>query len=96
VDFSYEIIHKPQSQGSFDYGGILVLILIVIGIVGVIAVVKRRKRKQQIHETKPSDKKIDSKVEIEQNASALNILKGRLARGEISKDEYDKLKKEFT
>ena len=97
VNFSYEIIPNPQSQGSYGYGVILVLILIVVGIViGVAVVIRKRKRKPQVSETKTSDEKIEPSVETEQNERALNILKGRLAKGEITKKEYDKLKKEFT
>jgi uncharacterized membrane protein len=95
VNFSYEIIQKPQYQSSYEYGSILSLILIVIGIV-VVAVIIKRKRKPQVNQTKTIDKKIESSVETEQNEKALSILKGRLAKGEITKEEYDKLKKEFT
>lgn len=97
VNFSYEIIPNPQAQGSYGYGGILVLILIVVGIViGVTVVIRKRKRKPQVSETKTKDEKIEPSAETEQNERALNILKGRLAKGEITKEEYDKLKKEFT
>jgi uncharacterized membrane protein len=64
-------------------------------VVGVI-VIRKRKRKPQVSETKTSDEKIEPSVETEQNERALNILKGRLVKGEITKEEYDKLKKEFT
>jgi len=36
-----------------------------------------------------------SDINKEQNAKSLKILKERLARGDISKEEYDELKKEF-
>lgn len=32
---------------------------------------------------------------IPKRQSNLDVLKGRLAKGEITKDEYDKLRKEF-
>ncbi len=38
----------------------------------------------------------DSSEISEQNARSLKILKERLAKGEITKEEYDELKKEFT
>ena len=36
-----------------------------------------------------------SAVKKEQDINSLKIVKERLAKGEISKDEYDDLKKEF-
>lgn len=97
VNFSYEIIQNPQSQGAYGYGWILVLILIVVSIViGVTVVIKKRRRKPQVSEIKTEDGKMKQSIEIEQNERALNILKGRLVKGEITKEEYDKLKKEFT
>ncbi|QLH03819.1 hypothetical protein C5F47_05255 [Nitrosopumilus cobalaminigenes] len=35
------------------------------------------------------------KIKNDQNNNSLNILKTRLAKGEITKAEYDELKKEF-
>lgn len=94
VNFSYEIIQKPQYQDSYGYGGILSLILIVV-IVVVIAVVIKKKRKPKTSQTNTVVEKIEPSVETEQNERALSILKGRLAKGEITKKEYDELKKEF-
>ena len=36
-----------------------------------------------------------SEINNEQNTKSLKILKERLARGDVSKEEYDELKKEF-
>jgi len=44
---------------------------------------------------KPSKKNNKTKSEKEHDAKALSILKERLARGTISKEEYSKLKEEF-
>lgn len=46
----------------------------------------KNKSKSETNDTKPSDEK---------NLHYLGILKERLAKGEISKEEYDELKKEF-
>lgn len=44
---------------------------------------------------KPRKKSAKTKLEKEHDAKALSILKERLARGNISKEEYSKLKEEF-
>ncbi len=44
---------------------------------------------------KPHKKNAKTKLEKEHDAKALSILKERLARGNISKEEYGKLKEEF-
>lgn len=50
-----------------------------------------------LNQTPKDETKNDESSEInEQNAKSLKILKERLAKGEITKEEYDELKKEFT
>ncbi len=52
-------------------------------------------RDVKITKLKPRKKSTKTKLEKEQDAKALSILKERLAKGTVSKDEYDRLKKEF-
>ncbi len=74
----------PQGSGHMmGYGGGMFMWLFWIFIVGVIAyfVFDRRKHNQNVK---------DSSVE-----SPIEILKKRYARGEITKEEFDRLKKEL-
>ncbi|WP_218841250.1 SHOCT domain-containing protein [Nitrosopumilus cobalaminigenes] len=81
---------------------LLVLILFVIPIIVVIAIVASRKSKNTFQEdmsdlqsNPPVTEENPDKIKNDQNNNSLNILKTRLAKGEITKAEYDELKKEF-
>jgi len=107
VTFDYEIIKKPipipsassivGSNFAVGFGWIWLIILgLIIGI--PIAVWKRRKnsnKQDYVEEEEIEDNSPEDNPERSQNENALRILKERLAKGEISKEEYDKLKKEF-
>ncbi len=69
------------------------IIIFVIVIVSVIAVVRKRKKKSI--GIGLVDVGSDSKETLTKNEKPLKILKERLAKGEITKEEYDELKKEF-
>lgn len=101
VNFDYEIIKKPifvptssSTSGGFIAGvEWMILVVIIIAIIIPIAVWKSRKKKKDVPEKSLLRDKInETKL---QNENALKILKERLAKGEITKTEYDKLKKEF-
>ena len=78
---------------------IFLLILILIFVVTTIAIViKRKMRPTQEQIELNSTEKLDeytSSISKEQNIRSSRILKERLAKGEITKKEYDELKKEF-
>ena len=110
VNFNYDIIKKPvftpTSSSSAGVGNFVVgtawiwLVIIIFAIVIPIAVWRSRKNKTQENFKEEAEYEYREKLEHDddvqsQNANALRILKERLAKGEISKTEYDKLKKEF-
>lgn len=67
--------------------------LIIAGASVIIMQARQGKKKEQgisYKKTKPSTDEITI-----QNEKALGIIKQRLAKGEITKDEYQRLKKEF-
>lgn len=84
--------------GVYDYLFYDFILLIPLAIIGIIIAVvigiKRRKKVQNIiiHDTLPKN---TQRIRDEQNNNSLNILKERLAKGEISKEEYNQLRKEF-
>ena len=63
----------------------LIMGIIISVILCIIAVIIIRKKKTNSKKISP----------LNQEDNAMNILKERLAKGEITKDEYEKLKKEF-
>ena len=63
----------------------LIMGIIISVILCIIAVIIIRKKKINSKKISP----------LNQEDNAMNILKERLAKGEITKDEYEKLKKEF-
>jgi len=69
------------------------LILGVIVIVSIIAAVAKRKKKSV--EIGMEDVGLTSNETQPKNEKPLKILKQRLAKGEITKEDYDELKKEF-
>ena len=70
----------------------LFLIIIVVIIVVVIGIVMRKKNSRVMVE----DERVDiSQIQKEQNDTSLKILKERLAKGEITKEEFNRLKNEF-
>lgn len=109
VNFDYEIIKKPipipsmsSIAGSNFVMGAEWIWLIILGlIIGIpIAIWKSRKNRNKHDYVDEEDEEIEDNSpednpERSQNENALRILKERLAKGEISKEEYDKLKKEF-
>ena len=68
----------------------LLLYIIIPSIVIIVVVVIILRKRRLKNNSKLNNNIIDSQYE-----NYFNILKERLARGEISKQEYDKLKKEF-
>jgi len=108
VTFDYQIIKKPipipsaTSYGGGGGGGEWLLLIIIGAAIGI-PIVIWKKKKGKTREDKPEeftkleeDIKSEEKEQISsQNEKALKILKERLAKGEISKKEYDELKKEF-
>lgn len=80
----------------FPYG-----IMIALPIIMVVPTYYVRKWTRlfndNLNQTPKDETENDESSEInEQNAKSLKILKERLAKGEITKEEYDELKKEFT
>ncbi|NIP61465.1 MAG: hypothetical protein GWN01_05020 [Nitrosopumilaceae archaeon] len=89
------IINQVGGYDYLFYDFILLIPLAIIGTIIAVAVVLKRRKKDQntmIHNTRP---KKTQATKDEQNNNSLNILKERLAKGEISKEEYEKLKREF-
>lgn len=105
VTFDYEIIKKPvfaptssASSAGFVMGTEWIWLAIIgLGIGIPIAVWKNKKKKIHVDEEQQteSESQADDNHVKSQNVNALRILKERLAKGEISKDEYDNLRKEF-
>ena len=71
----------PMMHNGFGYGGMFmwIILLIVIGLV-IYFFIQTRKTKGR---------------SSTQNESHLDILKKRYAKGEIAKEEYEKMKKDF-
>jgi uncharacterized membrane protein len=71
---------------------IIFLIIIAVIISVVISLVRKRTNSNII----VKDENVDiRKIQEEQNTNSLKILKERLAKGEITKEEFNKLKIEF-
>lgn len=92
------MLEKITNQvGGYDYlfyDFIFLIPLAIIGaIIGVVIGLKRRKKSNSIERN--TTLKNTQAIKDEQNNYSLNILKERLAKGEISKEEYEKLKREF-
>jgi len=69
----------------------IIIIGVIVTIIILVAVRATRKPKVELG---VEDLESDSEVKT-QNEKALKILKQRLAKGEITKEEFEKLKKEF-
>lgn len=88
--------------GSSSSSGLIFLIVIIIIIViTIVAITKRRKSHKKGKEKSSyksvgvqTSKNMESNKELD-DVKNLGIIKERLAKGEISKEEYDELKKEF-
>src|SRR3989338_2977676 len=104
INFDYRIDEASRSSGGGDWSGILAILVIIGVVIGIVVwislLIKTRKRnKAKNYESRidsTNDEKIETPIEKEQDDKALSILKERLAKVEITKKEYDELKKEFT
>jgi len=78
---------------------LLVIILFVIPIVVAVGIIRKRKNHPDVVKDEPKTKEVHTEniatISDEQNVRSVKILRERLAKGEISKKEYDELKKEF-
>jgi uncharacterized membrane protein len=91
-----KITNQIGEYNYLFYDFILLMVLIVaIIIVTIIIIIILKKRMKSSTKTKDVVQKDISRINDEQNTKSINIIKERLAKGEISKEEYDKLKKEF-
>lgn len=83
-----------ENIANFVAGAEWLWIAIAGIIIGVVVAAVRRKKKKKV-EIGLEDVGSNSEQTQDQNKKALSILKERLAKGEISKEEYEKLKEEF-
>jgi tetratricopeptide (TPR) repeat protein/uncharacterized membrane protein len=85
-----EIAHIEQTRMMVMV--VVVVIVVVAGVVIVIVVIRRKKPKaEEISETPQVVTEAEKPAEIEK-PKAVDTLNERYARGEISKEEYDRLK----
>ena len=70
---------------------ILVIIFVIIATI-ILVIPKRQNDDVEVEDTPQKDIQT---IKEKQNDDSLGIIKERLAKGEISKKEYDELKKEF-
>ena len=75
------MMYGPSGGGMWMFFHFLFWILVVVGVILLIVWVVRQK-----------GKRTDDQAE----ETALDILKKRYARGEITKEEYDKVKKDIS
>ena len=78
-------VNTGQDFLFMDFLYPLIMGIIISVILCIIAVIIIRKKKTNSKKISP----------LNQEDDAMNIIKERLAKGEITKDEYEKLKKEF-
>ena len=71
----------PGMMGGWGFFGIFFLIIVIVGIVLLVVWLNR---------------KLPDKQNSNSDESALNILKKRYALGEISKEDYEKMKKDIS
>ena len=83
-----------KNLANFVVGAEWLWIAIAGIIIGVVVDVAVRKKKNKV-EIGLEDVASNPEEGDEHNKKALSILKQRLAKGEISKEAYDKLKNEF-
>lgn len=107
IEFNYNIIKKPIIEKTFEqtssdisssgipFGFIIFAIVIIVAIIVGVKIIMKSKK---VHDE--GRKEVFRNIKEDKISTAdtknLEILKERLAKGEITKDEYDKLKKEFT
>ena len=75
----------------YDFLMPMIIAILISSILGIMAIIIIRKKKSDVHYIKNNDQSFKHNPENNE----MSILKERLAKGEITKEEYDTLKKEF-
>jgi putative membrane protein len=81
-DNGYGNMDSGWHMMNYGYGGLFMWILLIVGIILIVFVVTRLSR----------DKSSEPKL----HESAMDILKKRYARGEITKEEFEQMKRDLT
>jgi len=93
-------VQVQQAGSSTSAAGIIFFIMIMLLIIIPIAIWKKRRKNKAVKENQNftsdhTNLSTESIQVIKQNDDSTRILRERLAKGEITKDEYNDLKREF-